>query len=175
MELQLDGRELRVVEAVQEGFPLVERPFLELGRRVGLSEEGVIQVLADLRARGVIRRMGVVVRHHELGYHANAMVVWDLPEGLVREVGQRLATFDFVSLCYQRRRALPEWPFNLYCMIHGQEREVVLRQVELLTLACGLESYPRRVLFSVRRFKQCGARYRRARHGMVEFPREHAA
>lgn len=149
----------RLLAAVQNGFPLSERPFQEIGLQLGLSEETVLQGLRELLADGVIQRTGIVVHHHALGYRANAMVVWDLPDARVRATGEKICAFDFVSLCYVRRRAQPEWPYNFYCMIHGQRREETLARAEMLTASCGLEGIPRQILFSRRRFKQCGARY----------------
>jgi DNA-binding Lrp family transcriptional regulator len=102
--------------------------------------------------------MGVIVRHRSLGYDANAMVVWDVPDDCVSDAGRRMSAFEFVTLCYRRPRR-PHWPYNLFCMIHGKERETVLAQTELLAQGCGLGDVPREVLFSRRCFKQRGACY----------------
>ncbi len=154
-----DADDLALVAAIQHGLPLVARPFAELGRRVGLGEAQVIARLRSWADNGIISRIGVVVRHHELGYRANAMVVWDIPDAQVSTTGWRMAGFDFVTLCYQRTRHLPRWPYNLFCMIHGQDRESVLNQVAQVEAGCDLTHASHEVLFSVRRFKQCGARY----------------
>ena len=136
-----------------------DSPFAAIGERIGKGEDEVIGALRRLIDECIIKRFGLVVRHHELGYRANAMVVWDLPDAEVGEAGRRLADLSFVTLCYRRPRRPPRWPYNLFCMIHGRSRDEVLDQVaEAATLAC-LEPYPREVLFSKRRFKQCGARY----------------
>ena len=135
------------------------RPFAEIGARLALTEEEVIDRLARLKETGVIRRFGVVVRHHELGYKANAMVVWDAPDHQVSELGRCLAGFDFITLCYRRPRRLPQWRYNLYCMIHGKSREEVLAHLEWMINHCGLQTLPHEVLFSRRRFKQRGAVY----------------
>ena len=148
-----------LIGAIQHGLPLVSRPFAEIGAGIGLAEHEVIAALASLVEQGVIKRMGVVVRHHELGYRANAMVVWDIPDDRVSELGQRIGSFDFVTLCYRRPRRLPEWRYNLFTMIHGRHRDEVLNLVAQLKQQCGLENVAHEVLFSCRRFKQCGARY----------------
>jgi DNA-binding Lrp family transcriptional regulator len=155
----IDETDRRVLAAIQSGLPLVSRPFAEIGARLGLSEAEVMTRLQQLQTRGVIRRFGVVVRHHEVGYGANAMVVWDVPDAQVRELGRCLAEFDFITLCYRRPRHLPQWRFNLYCMIHGKTREDVLSNLEWMVNRCGLQSLPHEVLFSRRRFKQRGAMY----------------
>jgi DNA-binding Lrp family transcriptional regulator len=142
-----------------EGLPLVPRPYAALGAEIGLSEAEVLERLRVLLADGVISRMGVVVRHHELGWRANAMTVWDVPDVRVAEAGGRLRELPFITLCYRRPRRPPAWPYNLFCMIHGRDRATVLNQVEEATRAADLSELPRDVLFSLRRFKQRGARY----------------
>ncbi len=160
-----DDTDRRLLAAIAKGLPLAPRPFAEVAARLGLSEAEVIARLAQLKRSGVLRRFGVVVRHHELGYGANAMVVWDAPDDQVRALGRCLAGFDFITLCYQRPRRLPQWRYNLYCMIHGKSREEVLSNLEWMVNRCGLQSLPHEVLFSRRRFKQCGARYHAENQG----------
>jgi hypothetical protein len=87
------------------------------------------------------------------------MVVWDVPDDQVRALGQCLAGFDFITLCYRRPRRLPQWRYNLYCMIHGKSREEVLAHLEWMVGHCGLSALAHEVLFSRRRFKQRGAAY----------------
>ena len=151
--------ERRVLAAIQPGLPLVPRPYAEIAARLGLEEAELMACLTRLKAAGVISRFGVVVRHRELGYSANAMVVWDVPDDRVMELGRCLAEFEFITLCYRRPRRLPRWRYNLYCMIHGKSREEVLSQLEWMVNHCGLQSLPHEVLFSRRRFKQRGAVY----------------
>ncbi|MCG8356016.1 MAG: AsnC family protein [Kiloniellales bacterium] len=154
-----EAHDLDLIAALQDGLPLVPRPYACLGQRIGLSEAEVIARLRGLIDRGVIRRFGVIVRHRALGYRANAMVVWDLPEAEVGAAGARLAALPYVTLCYRRPRRLPDWPYNLFCMIHGTDRDEVLCQVAAAARDCGLEKAMREVLFSTRCFKQRGARY----------------
>jgi DNA-binding Lrp family transcriptional regulator len=154
-----DPLQRALVEAIQGGLPLVARPYAAIGRQVGLSEREVIQRIGDLVDQGVIKRLGVVVRHRELGYDANAMVVWDIPDERVGELGQLLGGFTFVTLCYRRPRRLPAWPYNLFTMIHGRDRREVLARVDELVQCCELQAIPHQALFSARRFKQRGACY----------------
>jgi DNA-binding Lrp family transcriptional regulator len=149
-----------LIEAIQSGLPLVARPYREIGARLGMSEQTVIERLRAMIDIGIIKRLGVVVRHHELGYRANAMVVWDIPDDRVDQTGRQLGDIDCVTLCYQRPRRLPDWPYNLFCMVHGQDREEVLGCIARLVEVLGLGDIRHAVLFSGRRFKQRGARYR---------------
>jgi DNA-binding Lrp family transcriptional regulator len=155
----VDDTDRRLLAAIQHGLPLVSRPYTEIGKRLALSEAEVVTRLKRLKEIGVIRRFGVVVRHHEVGYGANAMVVWDVPDGRVAGLGHCLAGFDFITLCYRRPRRLPQWRYNLYCMIHGKSRDEALAHLEWMVNRCGLQNLPHEVLFSRRRFKQRGAVY----------------
>ncbi len=135
------------------------RPYAALAHACGQTEDEVIGRIGRLGAAGAIRRFGVIVRHHELGYRANAMVVWDVPDDEVRAAGERLAALSFVTLCYRRPRRPPDWPYNLFSMIHGRDRTAVLELVRRAATEAGLEAAAREALFSRRRFKQRGARY----------------
>ena len=155
----LDEPERRLVMALQEGLPLFIRPFSVLASRIGCDESEVIERIRRWCAEGIIKRFGVIVRHHELGYTANAMLVHDIPDELVGEVGEQLACEQEVTLCYQRPRVLPEWRYNLFCMIHGQLRAEVEARITDLRSRLRLDDYAYDILFSLTRFKQSGARY----------------
>lgn len=155
----LSGGERRLLAALEDGLPLVSRPYQAVGERVGLGEAEVIETLRRLAARGVIRRLGLILRHRALGYRANAMTVWDVPDMAVPDAAAALTRLSFVTLCYRRPRRPPLWPYNLFAMVHGKDRALVEAEVEEATLAAGLSGRPRAVLFSRRCFKQRGARY----------------
>lgn len=156
---RLNETERTVLGLIEDGLPLTARPYHEIGARAGLDEAAVIDAVARLKRRGFIKRFGLVVRHHELGYRANAMVVWDVPDGEVGEIGRLMATFPFVTLCYRRPRRLPAWPYNLFCMIHAKDHEEARAHVGDLVSDLDLTEIQREILFSRRRFKQRGARY----------------
>lgn len=155
----LDERDCQLIAALQNGLPLVPHPYATIGASAGMHEAEVIVRLNRMLESGIVKRFGVVVRHHELGYRANAMVVWDVPDERATELGRRLASLDFVTLCYLRARCLPDWPYNLYCMIHGRDRDLVREKIAYLIEACDMTALPHEVLFSLQRFKQRGARY----------------
>jgi DNA-binding Lrp family transcriptional regulator len=157
--MTLDAANRALLAVVAEGLPLVPRPYAAIGEALGLAEAEVLDRLRSLVVSGVISRLGIVVRHHELGWRANAMTVWDVPDAHVRQAGATLRELSFVTLCYRRPRRPPAWNYNLFAMIHGRDRTTVLAQVEEATRAAVLGHMPRDVLFSLRRFKQQGARY----------------
>jgi DNA-binding Lrp family transcriptional regulator len=152
-----------ILAGIESGLPLSPRPYQDVAARLGISEDELIGRLRVLLEDGVIKRLGLIVRHHELGYAANAMVVWDVPDEPVGAIGRRMSELPFVTLCYRRERRPPTWPYNLFCMIHGRDRQTVLRQIAELRVALDLEEVPYDVLFSLRRFKQRAARYRATR------------
>ena len=157
--MELEPVDRSVVACVQDGIPIVSRPFEVLGEDHGLSAETLIGSIRSLLAAGVIKRFGVVVDHRRLGFKANAMVVWDVDDASVDKTARRLCKHADITLCYRRPRRPPAWPYNLYCMIHGRSKAAVLACLEDITINESLQDIPREVLFSRRRFKQRGARY----------------
>ncbi len=159
-EKDTTGFDRLLLAAIEIGLPLVPRPYAEIADRLGWREDQVIERLRHLGANGTFKRFGVIVRHHELGYRANAMTVFDIEETEIEVAGEKLAALPFVTLCYRRPRRPPSWPYNLFCMIHGKNEDDVRSQVHEAAAAADIEERPRAVLFSRRRFKQRGARYR---------------
>ena len=149
----------RLVAAVAGGLPLVPAPYAAIAAELGIAEGEVIGLLENMLAEGRIRRIGAVIRHRRLGYQANAMAVWDVPDATASDIGREVAADPAITLCYRRARALPDWPYNLYCMIHGRERRQVLDDLQRLNRAHGLDAFPHAVLFSTRCFTQRAARY----------------
>lgn len=157
--------DLALLRRLRDGLPLVARPFLTIGQAIGQSEAGVIAAIRELVDNGSASRFGVIVDHAALGFTANAMVVWDVPDERVDAVGALLGGRRGVSLCYRRPRRPPVWPYNLFTMIHGRDRDEVRALVDGLAADCGLADIPRELLFTARRFKQtapCYGRDRRA-------------
>lgn len=162
--MTIDDADISLLSAIADGLPLIPQPFAEVAARLGTGEGDILQRLKRLVESGTVSRFGVVVRHREAGFTANAMCVWDVPDEEVTCIGERMARFPFVTLCYQRRRHHPDWPYNLFCMIHGQDHAEVRGQIACVIQELSIEHLPHAVLFSRRRFKQRGAVYRHARN-----------
>ncbi len=162
-----DELDYRLIAAVQAGLPITARPYADVAERLGLAEQEVIDRLARLKSLGLIKRWGVVVKHRQLGYRANAMIVMDVPDQRVAEIGLQISRHRYVNLCYQRPRQGKTWPYNLYCMIHGKSRDTVMQQWAELADACGLSDCAHEVLFSRRCFKQRGALYRQSESAIL--------
>ncbi len=155
----LTEQDRALIGAMQAGLPLCARPYDALAQTVGSTPQAVLQHITSWLADGTLKRFGVVLRHHELGYTANAMVVHDVPDALVSDLGHRLGQHPGVTLCYRRPRVEGQWRYNLFCMVHGRERAQVEQQIAELRERFALQDYPHAVLFSRERFKQQGARY----------------
>jgi len=155
----IDVLDFQLIAAVQSGLPLIARPYAAIAEQLSISEDDVIRRLRRLKEKGLLRRWGVVVKHRQLGYKANAMVVMDVPDQQVAQIGALLSQQSCVNLCYLRPRQGDIWPYNLYCMIHGKDRRTVLQQWGTLQTDCGLDDFRHEVLFSGRCFKQRGALY----------------
>lgn len=158
----ITAQQLPLAALSEEGLAIVQQPYTQWAQSLGWSTEAVMACIGRWLESGVLRRFGNVVRHHELGFDCNAMTVFDLPQDRVDAIGAALAQTPEVTLAYQRARA-PGWNYNLYCMVHGTQRDQVNVVIERLLDTHGLRRVPHAVLFSVRRFKQTGARrYRNA-------------
>ncbi|NMM80228.1 AsnC family transcriptional regulator [Acidovorax sp. SRB_14] len=149
---------------LEGGVPLEHHPFDAWAQALGRTPHEVLQTLQHWLDTGTLRRLGAIVRHHELGFDANAMTVFDVPDAEVDACGEALARAAGVTLAYRRARAAG-WPYNLYCMVHGRDRAAVLAVIERVTARSGLAHVPREVLFSRQRFKQTGPRRFRALPG----------
>jgi len=155
----IDPTDLQLIVAVQEGLPIISRPYAYIAEQLDIDEIEVIERLSCLKQQGLIKRLGVIVKHNRLGYRSNAMLVFDIPDALVSEKGRKISLLPFVNLCYLRPRHGEQWPYNLFCMIHGKSRERVLQQIAELIENCTLHSHRHDILFSQRCFKQRGAIY----------------
>lgn len=146
-----------LLAAIEDGIPLTPRPYEAIGWLVGLDEREVIARLRTLIEAGVIVRFGNVVRHRSLGYEANAMAVWDISADRVEAAAARFVRSPRVTLCYERPRRRPQWPYNLFCMVHAKTCEDAARVIAELNADAQTANDPQTVLFSTRCFKQRGA------------------
>jgi len=154
----IDAVDRRIVEATQEGLPLTPRPYHALASELGLTPDDVMARMRAMLKRGVIRRIGVVPNHYALGFEANGMSVWDLPDERAHELGHEIGALDFVSHCYRRPRHLPLWPYNLFAMVHGRCRDEVERKVARIAEILGAADRGHEVLYSTRILKKAGLR-----------------
>jgi DNA-binding Lrp family transcriptional regulator len=154
----MNAFERALVKATQGGLPLVPRPYEAIARELGVSQEEVLTGLRRMLGDGRIRRIGAVPNHYALGYSANAMSVWDVADEAVDELGRRIGALPFVTHCYRRPRRLPDWPYNLFAMVHGASRTDTAFRIEIIRTALGLSVRASDVLYSTRILKKTGLR-----------------
>ncbi|CAJ97062.1 DNA-binding transcriptional regulator, Lrp family [Cupriavidus necator] len=155
----LDDDDWRLVAALEAGLPLTPRPFHALAAQARMAMPQVLERLTRWSAQGVIRRLGVVLQHGRFGFGHNAMCVWDVPDAHVDAIGMRLARLARVTLCYRRARRLPDWPYNLFAMVHARNAQDLLPALARIHATAGLEHAPGTVLVGTRCYKQRGTRY----------------
>ncbi len=158
MTTPIDEIDRRIIAATQAGLPLVARPYHTVAEQLGLEPEDVMRRLADMLETGVIRRIGVVPNHYALGLTANGMSVWDVDDAEVERLGRAVGALDFVSHCYLRPRRLPVWPYNLFAMVHGQDRDEVADKAAAIAELLGVACRGRDILYSTRILKKTGLR-----------------
>lgn len=158
--MSIDATDRAIIAATQSGLPLVSHPYAAIAADLGMTEGALCDRLRAMQASGIIRRIAVAPNHYALGMTANGMSVWDVDDGQVAELGQKVGDLEFVSHCYERPRALPEWPYNLFAMLHGTSRAEVealrLQVAGLLGEACAGHD----ILYSTRILKKTGLRLR---------------
>jgi len=154
----IDAADRAIIAATQDGLPLVPRPFAAVARQAGLGEDEVIARMARMQADGIIRRIAAVPNHYALGLTANGMTVWDVDDVEIVRLGPEVGRLDFVTHCYRRPRAGTSWPYNLFAMVHGQNRDEVFAKADRIAALLGKASRARDILFSTRILKKTGFR-----------------
>jgi DNA-binding Lrp family transcriptional regulator len=154
----LDDVDRRLIVATQAGLPLVPRPYHALAETLCIPVTEVQARLTVMLALGVIRRIGAVPNHYALGYRSNGMTVWDVDDVQIDALGAQVGALPFVTHCYRRPRMLPDWPYNLFAMVHGKTREEALGRVEEIAALLGTACRSHDTLFSSRILKKTGLR-----------------
>ena len=145
-----------IITATQQGMPVSRTPYHDIADQLGLDPRLVMNRLQEMLNQGVIRRIGVVPNHYALGYQANGMSVWDVPDEKVRYFGNKIGKLDFVSHCYHRPRHPPDWPYNLFAMVHGRTRKDTEEMVNQIANMLGHDSRRHDVLYSTKILKKTG-------------------
>ncbi|MDR0776748.1 MAG: AsnC family transcriptional regulator [Azonexus sp.] len=154
----IDAIDRALIVATQDGLPLVSRPYHAIAGRLGIAPEEAMRRLAAMLDTGIIRRIGAVPNHYAIGWTANGMTVWDVPDEAIDEAGAAVGALAFVTHCYRRPRALPEWPYNLFAMVHGSTRDEVRDKAMVIADLLGERCRSRDILFSSRILKKSGLR-----------------
>ncbi len=157
----IDTKDREIIEALQGGLPLVPAPYAQVADGLGLDEKTLMSRLADMKSRGVIRRIAAAPNHYKLGMTSNGMTVWDVEDGRVAELGSQIGALPFVTHCYERPRALPDWPYNLFAMVHGADRDEVEEKRAEIAAILGDACRTKDILYSTRILKKTGLRLKK--------------
>lgn len=161
VQVELDLIDHQIIFATQAGLPLVSRPYEKIASELSLSEEEVFARIQRMKKEGFIRKIAGTPNHYKIGYVANAMTVWDVPDDKVDIVGEIFKSVGFISHCYIRPRALPAWPYNLFAMVHGHNKNEVEEQIHLLKSKIKNYFIASQVLYSTKILKKTGIRFKR--------------
>ena len=149
-------RERQVVRRLQANMAVSENPFGVLAQELSCDPEALLALLQRWKQQGVIRRIGLVLRHRQLGFSANSMCVWPVAADRMAAAGASLAQCRHVTHCYERP-CFAAFPFNLYAMIHARSREEAVRIFQQLGTDASLSDG--RMFWSVREFKKASPVY----------------
>lgn len=157
----MDDLDRKIITATQSGLPLVKEPYNVIAKELNIEPELLKQRMQIMLEKKQIRRIGAVPNHYKLGYTANAMSVWNVPDEMIKELGQQLGALSFVSHCYERPRFLPEWPYNLFAMLHGKNKEEVAEKVQEVITLLGEHCSGYELLYSKQILKKTGLRLKK--------------
>ncbi|MCX5819888.1 MAG: Lrp/AsnC family transcriptional regulator [Deltaproteobacteria bacterium] len=151
----LSPQEADIARLIQGDIPLTGRPFQRIAETAGLTEGEVLSLARSLRKRGIIRKIGAIVRHQKVGYTHNVMVLWAVPPAGAEAAGKALSSFAEVTHNYERTPPFAG-RFNLFTMIHFRKKtdEDLLRK---MALAAGVTDF--RILRSLEEFKKNSMEY----------------
>ena len=149
-------RDKEFIRELQKDLEITERPFLKLAQNLGISEDDLFEQARYYEEIGVMRRFAAILRHRDVGFIANGMIVWKVPEDQISEVGQKLGAFPQVSHCYQRP-SYPDWPYNVFSMIHCKSHNEAQEVAKVIQDQIKIDEY--RILFSEREFKKTRVEY----------------
>lgn len=157
----MDTIDRKLIAVLQEGLPLDPEPWGVVAREAGLDEATVTARLRSMVETGVVRRIAAVPNHYRLGMTANGMTVWDVDDAAVDRLGKRIGALPFVSHCYRRPRHRPDWPYNLFAMVHGTTRAEVEAKRQRIATILGDACRANDILYSTRILKKTGLRLAR--------------
>lgn len=154
--LEITERDKEFVRELQKDLPVIEEPFKEMARNLGITTQELFAKAKEYEKSGLMRRFAAILRHRDAGFVANGMVVWNVPEDRVDKVGFALAAFPQVSHCY-RRPVYPDWQYNVFSMVHARSLEAAEKMAVEMSNQIGISDY--RILFSSREFKKERVKY----------------
>ena len=144
------------IRELQKDLEIVDKPFLKASQKLGMTEDQLFDKLKHYENIGVMRRYAAILRHRDLGFIANGMIVWKVPEERISKVGEKLGAFPQITHCYQRP-VYNDWPYNVFSMIHCKSEEEAKNMAKQIQKEVHVDEY--KILFSAREFKKTSVEY----------------
>jgi DNA-binding Lrp family transcriptional regulator len=148
--------ERKIIGELQHDLPIAANPYAIIAQRIGIAEAELIEHIRGMLERGVIRKVGAVLRHRRVGFKANALCVWQVPQDRMSDVGNMFAALPVVTHCYERSPH-PDWAFNLYTMVHALSREECEAHITAMRQMSGIDAY--QIFYSTQELKKTSMRY----------------
>ena len=146
----------KIIRIIQEDLPLVIEPYKQIALELGITEKELLNKIQDFSGKGIIRRFGTILNHRNVGFKANAMVVWKVPDERIKVVSQIMILFSHVSHCYQRP-TFEGWPYNVFTMIHEETKQGCEKIVKEIANAINVNEYE--MLYSTAELKKISMKY----------------
>lgn len=154
--INLTEEDKKIIGALQGDLPIIKHPFLKIARNLSMNEQDLIKHIKRFIKRGIIRRFGAIIYHDRSGFEANVMVAWKAEEDKLSHIGKIMASLPEITHCYARV-SCPEWPYNLYTMVHGKNEKECHNTIKHIVEKTGLSVY--RLLFTKKTFKRTSMEY----------------
>ncbi len=164
-----DDLDRAVIRATQGDLPVVSEPYAPAARELGMTVDALLEHLAGMKDRGILRRVAAILFHRRAGFSANGMGVWKVPEERIAEVGPRMAAYRGISHCYERP-TYPDWPYSVFTMAHGRSKEECDAILDAISDDLGIAE--RATLYSSTEFKKVRLLY--FTEDFKDWEREHA-
>jgi len=157
------------VREMQQDLPIEPEPFVAIAGRLGMSLSELQRLTADMQAAGQLRRFSAVLRHREIGFSANGMGVWAVTgdDAEILRVGEKMAAYRAVTHCY-RRPSYPDWPYNIFTMIHARSKDECAAVVTEIANETGVADHG--ILYSTKEYKKVRVQYFTAAEAAWEAP-----
>ena len=144
------------IRELQKDMEIIDEPFLEAAKNLRITEDELFAKMKHYESMGVLRRFAAILRHRQVGFTANGMIVWKVPEGRITSVGETLGSFPQVSHCYERP-TYDDWPYNVFSMIHCKTHDEAHDVAKTIQNQINVDEY--KILFSSREFKKTRVEY----------------